>query len=69
MESQLPTQSKTEEKTQKKRKKYEKPAVVYLAPLEAMAAGCDPYWLLDPNNCISNLGKNNSTQCKLVQNS
>jgi hypothetical protein len=42
MESQSSFQINTEEKNQKPRKKYEKPAVIYLAPLEATAAVCDP---------------------------
>ncbi len=40
MESQFSTQANTEEKSVKPRKKYEKPMVVYLAPLEAVAGLC-----------------------------
>jgi hypothetical protein len=62
MESQTFIQTKEEEKPQKPRKKYEKPAVVYLAPLEAMAVtcplffgnaqiGCLPYGKVDVGSC------------------
>ena len=42
METQSSTHTNLEEKPQKPRKKYEKPAVIYLAPLEAMAFDCLP---------------------------
>jgi hypothetical protein len=57
MESQSFIQTNEEEKPQKPRKKYEKPAVIYLAPLEAMAGGCEinaaPYKSNPSMQCIS----------------
>jgi hypothetical protein len=40
MENQSSFQTNPEEKPQKPRKQYEKPAVIYLAPLEAIAGNC-----------------------------
>jgi hypothetical protein len=40
METQSSTHKNIEEIHQKSRKKYEKPAVIYQAPLEAMASLC-----------------------------
>jgi hypothetical protein len=40
MKNQTSLQTNVEEKPQMPRKKYEKPAVIYLAPLEAMANVC-----------------------------
>ncbi len=58
----MTAQGKLEEQPQKLRKKYEKPAVIYLAPLEAMATLCDPSPLWIGNapfgiGCSSTAGK------------
>ncbi len=50
-------QENREEKPQKLRKKYEKPAVIYLAPLEAMAGLCQPLWQSIAYECPSSAGK------------
>jgi hypothetical protein len=63
MQTQSFTHTNPEEKPQKPRKKYEKPAVIYLAPLEAMAGLCIPDWVNVAYVCISAAGKNNSSQC------
>ncbi len=63
----MSTQENREEKPQKLRKKYEKPAVIYLAPLEAMAALCDPFWQSNPYGCPSLAGKQAGYACNSLQ--